>query len=166
LILTLLIGSQLLLHVTPSFSFTHVALEPATNLQHDGSLATQQAVPILLLVSRDHCAYCRLLKREILEPIRLRGKYLDQVIMREVLIDPGQSITNFQGQYLSTRKFASGYGVQLTPTVLFLDHEGRELTARIVGINTLEMYSFYLEAAIKEANQKLLDRLDKDGNRH
>lgn len=91
---------------------------------------------------------------------------MDQVIMREVLIDPGQSITNFQGQYLSTRKFASGYGVKLTPTLLFLDPEGSELTARIVGINTLEMYSFYLEAAIKEANQKMQDRLDKDGIRH
>jgi thioredoxin-related protein len=48
-----------------------------TNLQRDGRLSAQHTTPILLLVSREHCSYCRLLKREVLEPILLGGHHRD-----------------------------------------------------------------------------------------
>ena len=76
--------------------------------------------------------------------------------MREILIDPGQRLKDFQGHSRQAAKLAGDYAVDLTPTLLFLDAGGRELTGRMVGINTLEMFSFYLDEAIAEAGKALL----------
>ena len=83
-------------------------------------------------------------------------------MMRETLIDPGVRINDFQGRSRSAADFARSYGVSLTPTLLFLDPQGKELTPRIVGVNTLEMFGLYLDAAIDEAHSRLLDREIKE----
>lgn len=126
-------------------------LQPAHDLQQDGIQADRLGIPILLLVSRERCSYCRRLKREVLGPIQLGGQYRNRLIIREILIDPGRHLKDFQGQRRPAAALAGDYGVSLTPTLLFLDAGGRELTSRMVGINTLEMFSFYLDEAIAEA---------------
>ena len=52
-------------------------------------------------------------------------------------------------------ELARRYGARLTPTVLFLDGRGRELTKPMIGINTVEFYGYYLDAAIDTARQHL-----------
>jgi len=131
------------------------SLQNTRDLHEDGLLADQLGIPILLLVSREQCSYCRRLKREVLGPIQLTGQYKDRVLMREILIDPGQRINDFQGHDRRTAELAAEYGVSLTPTLLFLDPKGQELSTRMVGINTLEMFSFYLDEAIVEASRAL-----------
>ena len=39
----------------------------------------------------------------------------------------------------------------VTPTILFVDHTGRQLAERMVGINTIEMYGGYLDQCIDTA---------------
>ena len=75
--------------------------------------------------------------------------------MRELLIDKGLNITDFNGQQIEAKAFSDRYGVRLTPTLLFLDAKGHELTQRIVGVSTIEYFSFYLETAIDQAREKL-----------
>jgi hypothetical protein len=41
-------------------------------------------------------------------------------------------------------------GVYLTPTLVFLDGDGNEVSERIIGINTLEMYGGYVDEAINQ----------------
>ena len=130
---------------------TDAYLQTTSDLHEDGALADRSGLPILLLVSRERCSYCQKLKREVLDPIQLSGQYKDQVIMREILIDPGRRLKDFHGYNRQAVELARGYGVSLTPTLLFLDAKGRELTTRMVGINTLEMFSFYLDEAIAQA---------------
>jgi hypothetical protein len=98
------------------------------------------------------------MKREILHPVAVEGEYGQRVILREMLIDRGMPIKDFQGKTQSAKTFSQGYGVHLTPTLLFLDPLGKELTEPIVGINTLELFGFYLDAAIEEAVKKLQSR--------
>ena len=50
-------------------------------------------------------------------------------------------------------------------TVLFLDDRGRELTKPMIGINTVEFYGYYLDAAIDTARQHLPAR-QPPGIRH
>jgi thioredoxin-related protein len=128
---------------------------PVTDLQQVGTLSERRTIPILLLVSREQCSYCRLLKREILQPSQLGGDLKDRVILQEILIDPGQHLKDFQGQPRLATEFASDYGINLTPTLLFLDSQGRELTDPLVGVNTLEMYGFYLDTAVAQAQKAL-----------
>ena len=47
------------------------------------------------------------------------------------------------------------YDVSVTPTMLFLGPDGRELVPRIVGINTPELFGGRVDAAIEAAAERL-----------
>ncbi|MEW7982692.1 MAG: thioredoxin fold domain-containing protein, partial [gamma proteobacterium symbiont of Phacoides pectinatus] len=102
----------------------------------------RHGLPILLLVSQDHCPFCVQIKRDILHPMLLAGDYRGQILIRELYIDPGVSVLDFEGQRIPAIDYAHGLGVNLTPTLLFLDPRGKELAERIIGINTPEMFYF------------------------
>lgn len=128
------------------------------DLRHTAGEARQRHLPILLMVSRGHCGFCERMKREILEPMLLSGDYDSRVLMRELRIDPEEWITDFQGRRLPAGEFAARYRTEITPTLLFLDPDGHEVAARIVGINTAELLPFYIESAIGQAVKRMTER--------
>ncbi|MCP3868299.1 MAG: thioredoxin fold domain-containing protein [Gammaproteobacteria bacterium] len=130
---------------------TEVELIEVQNLSADGRVARERNVPILMLVSQVTCPYCDQIKQEILHPMLAAGDYQGELMMRELHIDSGAELKDFQGRAVERRQFAHGYNVYLTPTLLFLDSKGRELTKRMVGINTPEMYFYYVDESIKAA---------------
>ncbi len=125
------------------------------DLAADAAEAARRRSPILLLVSQEECPFCWQIKREILNPMVLSGDYDDRLLMREIFIDDGFLLRDFQGREVEGSEFALRYGVFLTPTLLFLDPQGRELTEKMVGIQTPEMYFLYVDAAIDEAVERL-----------
>ncbi len=120
-----------------------------------GDRARAGRLPILLLVSQSDCPYCELLKREILRPMLISGDYDGRVLIRELLIDSELPVRDFDGRAVVPDALAKRYRVRLTPTVLFLDDRGREVAERIVGINTVDFYAYYLDAAIDAAGARL-----------
>ncbi len=127
------------------------ALEPARDLAADGAEAARRGVPVLLAVTRADCGYCAALKRDILEPMRLSGDAPGRVLIREVDVDSRGAVTGFDGARESGWSVANGYDALFTPTVLIVGPEGQELVERIVGLNTPEMYGWYLDRAIDQA---------------
>jgi thioredoxin-related protein len=127
------------------------SLPQAVDLKRLGDSAEQRRIPILLMVSQYHCGFCELMKLEVLNPMRLSGDYTDRVLMRELLIDTGETVTNFEGHPEAAERFSSRYLVQVTPTLLFLDGDGNEVAERIIGINTIDYLLFYIEEAIETA---------------
>jgi len=127
------------------------ALEPATDLAADGVVAGRRGVPILLVMTREDCHFCGALKREILEPLRLSGDAPRRVLIREVEVDSPDPIVGFDGAAGSGWSIAEGYEALFTPTVLLVGPDGRELADRIVGLNTPEMYGWYLDREIDRA---------------
>jgi thioredoxin-related protein len=123
----------------------------AENLAHSAQLAQQQAVPTVVFVSRDACPYCRTLRDSILEPMYAAGKFEGRAVLVEVSLDKPELLTGFDGQLVSAKDWAQMYKAQITPTLLFLDSEGREIGKRRIGISNLEMYGFYLQKSIDEA---------------
>ena len=82
------------------------------------------------------------------------GEYLGRLLIREILIDsPGSSVRDFKGNTQTSRAFAIGYKIQLTPTLLFLDPDGNELAERIVGIQTPELFYFMWIALFRMLSQ-------------
>ena len=130
-------------------------LATTRDLKADAAEAARRRSPILLLVSQEECPFCWQIKREILNPMVLSGDYDDRLLMREIFIDDGFLLRDFQGREVEGGEFALRYGVSLTPTLLFLDPEGRELTEKMVGIQTPEMYFLYVDAAIGAALERL-----------
>ena len=46
----------------------------------------------------------------------------------------------------------------MTPTLLFVDGSGQELTERMVGVTTLDFYGGYLDLALDRARANLSNR--------
>ena len=127
----------------------------ARDLQQEAVRMERERLPMLLLVSQDHCPYCAQIKNEILRPMVRSGDYEGRVLIREIFIDLGTRVKDFTGRERSSADFAQGYGVDLTPTLLFLDAHGRELSKRLIGLYTVEMFSFYVDSAIDDAVAKM-----------
>jgi thioredoxin-related protein len=130
---------------------SQVRLVEAKDLSADARLARSGEMPILLLVSQDHCPFCTQIKRDILRPMIISGEYEGRLLMREIFIDLGSRIVDFTGDERDSSQFTGSYGVYLTPTLLFLGPDGKELTERIVGIQTPEMFFYYVDKAIQTA---------------
>ena len=141
-----------------------VRVPVAEDLQQEGREAKSRQLPIMLTFSADDCGYCEMLEEDFLQPMLLSGKYGERVIIRKLILDDGSSVSDFSGRDIEATQLSSHYRVFVTPTILFIDGEGRELAERIVGINTPELFGGYLEACIDTArasirNQALLASL-------
>ncbi len=126
-----------------------------TNLVRDGREAAARRLPILLVLAAEHCTYCEMLDREILNPMVLSGDYRDKVLIRKVMLDGDGGLLDFAGRRVTAGTFATQHNVSVTPTMLFVDSQGRELAPRLVGINTVEMFAGLVDAAIDQARSKL-----------
>jgi thioredoxin-related protein len=125
------------------------------NLAEDGLEAASGQRILLLLVSREDCSYCEVMKREVLNPMVISGDYESRLIFRELLIDIGERVGDFNGRQQAAATFAYNQGISLTPTLLFLAPSGEELAERIIGVRTLSMLPSYVDANIDTALAKL-----------
>jgi len=126
-------------------------VQQAVDFRQEAAATAERGVTLLLAVTREGCAYCAKLRREILAPMIRSGDYVDKVRIREMMMEPDMPIIDFSGQPTTTAKLAARFGVSITPTVLLLDSSGNSLRAPITGINNADMYGFYLDQAIAEA---------------
>ncbi|MGB0713437.1 MAG: thioredoxin family protein [Gammaproteobacteria bacterium] len=134
-----------------------VTLPRVTDLAADARIMRERGLPMLLMVSQTHCGYCEEVKREVIRPMIISGDYDDRVLIREILIDPFDKIPDFDGTPRDPNVIAARYKAWVTPTLLFLGPDGEVLSERILGVNTPEMYGWYVDSAIDEALGKLRD---------
>lgn len=81
----------------------------------------------------------------------ISGDYTDKIIIREIILNPTVTLLNFNGSAVKASELADKYSIEITPTLLFLGPDGNELAERIVGINTIELFSYYVDQAIDKA---------------
>lgn len=131
----------------------HVAT--SNDLAQLAQQSRQERVPVLLVFSADHCPYCELLDAEILRPMLLSGQYKQKVIIRKIETDNVSEVRDFNGRIISMGALMSRHKVFVTPTMLFLGPDGEELSERLVGINTVEMFGGLVDDAIAVSLHKL-----------
>lgn len=127
-----------------------------SDLSKDAILARDQGLIILIEFSSDSCGYCRLLEEEFLKPMSLDQEYSDKVIIRSLPLDGDRSFKGFKGELTSASQFAAKYDVDLTPTMVFLDANGDELSDKLVGIWSIDFFSSYIDERIDIAREKVL----------
>lgn len=130
----------------------------ARDLQADERVSRQQGIPIMLLVTREDCGYCQLLKRVVIRPMIISGEYVDRVLIREVMIDAESTLVDFDGKTVSPFAVANRYNALLTPTVLLVGGDGRVLVDKLIGISNQDMYLWYLDNALADATRILRNR--------
>jgi thioredoxin-related protein len=134
---------------------TENELNAADNLQQLGDEVKRSKRPLLLLFTQEHCDYCHRLKDEIFKPMMRNAADRERVLIREVSIDVGNEIVDFDGNSVEGFLIFKDYKLVVTPTALLVDSNGKQLGKPMLGANTLEMYGWYLDVAIDDARRIL-----------
>ena len=134
---------------------TVVSMQQVADLREEAQIARQQNLVLMLEFSRDDCPYCRKLEALFLLPMQRNTGYDDKILVRMISLDDYETVIDFEGRTLTTNEFASRYGVSLTPTLLFLNAEGVEISGRLVGIWSEDFYGFFIDSRIDEARERL-----------
>jgi len=109
---------------------------------------------IMLEMSASYCGFCRQLEAEIINPMIISGDY-DNVIIRKLEIDGYYDIKMPNNEKITPSDYASKQNIFVTPTLLFLNGQGKEVAERIIGINSVDYFGAYVDDALKIGAEKL-----------
>jgi thioredoxin-related protein len=126
----------------------YVEIKKAKDLSSLAEQARESKKIIMLEVSSSDCSYCRLLEEEIIKPMIRSGDYKDSVLIRQLETDSFYTIKDFTGDETTSAGLAQSYKVKLTPTLLFLDADGKEVSERIRGVYSLDFFGGYVDDAL------------------
>jgi len=131
-------------------------LKELTDLEQLAKQARQQNLPILLSVGAQWCAFCHQLRDEVLAPMALGGDYEGRfMFMRYLSIDDHQPIKGISGKPVIKYQLAESYGADLTPTVIFIDGNGKEVGDKIIGISNIELFSALIHNRLNQAYKNM-----------
>jgi len=115
----------------------------------------EKQLGLLLFLHAEHCPYCSLMENEILSPMVKSGEYDKKVIIRKLQIDEARDVIDFSGETVEPSDISGRFNAIVTPTLVFLDHQGNEKVEKMVGINTVELFGAYLDIEIDKLNKAL-----------
>jgi thioredoxin-related protein len=133
----------------------YVVIQYATDFSELAEVARDENKIIMLEVSASYCGYCDLLEEEFIKPMLRNDYYSTVALIRKIDLDSYQTITDFAGNKTTPDVFARGLNVKLTPTILFFDGNGNEVSQRILGINSLDLYGGYIEDGLNNGLLKI-----------
>lgn len=110
----------------------------------------QNDMGLVMMLHAEDCPYCKLMDEQILSPMERSGEYKKRVFIRKLQIDKSEFITDFKGQQVEASDVADNYDSRLTPTLVFLDHSGEEKAVKIIGINSIDLFSASVDEQIDE----------------
>ncbi|UCH41648.1 MAG: thioredoxin fold domain-containing protein [Gammaproteobacteria bacterium] len=125
------------------------------DLREEARLVRDDNLLLVIEFSSEYCGYCRQLEELFLLPMQRNAEYRKKVLIRYVSLDAYETLVDFDGRSMSTSEFASRYGVSLTPTLIFLNGDGVELSEKLVGIWSEDFYGGFIDDRIDEAREKL-----------
>ena len=132
-----------------------VQIQRVDDLRALGERARREGKIILMEVEASDCPYCRKLEEEILKPMLRSGDYDGNTLIVQLEIDGYGDLTDWNGGRTTPADFARRHGVFVTPTLLFLDADGREVSKRIVGINSVDYFGAYVDEALAEGRKRM-----------
>ncbi len=159
-----LISSLLLFFSFSSYSSEVIesALIEENNFQQLSKEMKEKNLGLVLMLHAEHCPYCILMENEILSPMVKSGEYDKKILIRKLQIDEARDVIDFSGKTVEPSDISGRYNAFLTPTLVFLDHQGNERIKQMVGINTVEMFGAYLDIEIDKLTQELITEKPTD----
>jgi len=123
----------------------------STDLSRDGKLAGKGNRVLMIEFASEDCGYCRLLEEEFLKPMLRNSEYGEKVVIRSISLSHNDTLIDFEGNRVSASELATKYGVFVTPTLLFLDENGQEVSDKLVGFWSVDFYGGFIDARIDSA---------------
>lgn len=131
-------------------SDTHELIS-ASDLTRDAKLVSKGNRILMIEFSSEYCGYCRLLEDEFLKPMLRNAAYGEKVVIRSISLSDNDTLIDFEGNTISADEFAGEYGVYVTPTLLFLDQNGQEVSDKLIGIWSVDFFGGYIDERIDSA---------------
>ena len=135
-----------------------VKIPVARDFERDGAKGRHSKAVILLYFSAPDCRFCMKLEEAVLKPMLRSGDYDKQVLLRKIDWRSSAMVNDFLGQRISLHMLAERYGVKVTPTLVFVDANGRELVPRILGFQSADFFWHYLDQRIDQSHLKMLEK--------
>ena len=126
------------------------ALLEESDFQSLSAKLKESSLGLVLMLHAEHCPYCALMENEILSPMIKSGDYDDRIIIRKLQIDEARDIKDFDGSVVEPSDISDRYNVKVTPTLIFLDYNGKKKAETMVGINTVDYFGVYLDEEIEK----------------
>ena len=117
--------------------------------------AATRPLPIILVFSAKNCEHCEQLEQDVLRPMLFSGELENQGLLRKYNIDSVDQIRDFQGKSHDAEKYSNLRDVEFTPTIQFVDSDGRQIVPPIVGYQSPDFFPAYLQQAIAVSRQIL-----------
>jgi len=114
-------------------------------------------LPVLLLFSAEDCGYCDAVRDNYLVPMIKTGEYSSTILFRQLYIDDYHYLRNEKGEIISAETMALKYDIEVTPSILFINAQGNELSERIIGINSVDYFDELLSTHISQANRAMAE---------
>ncbi|WP_233250113.1 MULTISPECIES: hypothetical protein [unclassified Limnohabitans] len=120
------------------------------SLQIELAKALQQKQALIVMVSLEGCAFCRIARSSHLVPMQKAGTPIVQLDMRSV-----QGVLDFQGRATTHDQLIKQWRISVAPTLLFFGPGGKEVAERMEGGYLPDFYGPYLEERLLKARQAL-----------
>lgn len=131
------------------------AVENVNDLRKLKQQMKQEGVPTLLLFSTEGCRYCEAIRENYLVPMMKAGTYNGQILFRQLEMNEYSLLRNEQGKLIGGDEVALRYLVDVAPTILFVDAEGKEVAKRIVGLSGADYFDKTLQLHIDQARKNM-----------
>jgi len=125
----------------------------AVDLKTTGEKAKQQSLPLMMFFAAEDCGYCERLEADYLTGMANSAEYRGKVIIRKVVIDSYDELMDFNGKTIEASDFSDKFDIQVTPTVLMVDHKGDRVSKRIIGYNSSGFFGEELDNIIESASE-------------
>ncbi|MGK0269630.1 MAG: thioredoxin-related protein [Cocleimonas sp.] len=126
------------------------AVQEEENFQELSVQMKNNNMGLVMMLHAEDCHYCEIMDENILSPMERSGEYKKRVFIRKLQIDKLNFITDFKGNRIAASDLAESYDSRLTPTLIFLDHTGEEKAVKIIGINSIDLFSASVDEQIDE----------------
>lgn len=132
-------------------------LAKAVSFADDAATLRARRIPLLVFYTRANCSWCEQVRRQHLLPLAKDPANAHRVLIREVGLDEraDRALTDFDGRATTHAAFAGGRRIRLSPTLDFLDANGRRLVEPIIGVRLPDFYGAFIDRAIDESLAKL-----------
>lgn len=128
-----------------------------TSPHDDATTARDGEMIIVVMFEYEDCPWCEYILENELKPM-VRSKAFESTVMfRRAYISDSSKISAFDGTPTTGRQIARGFGISISPTLVFLSPDGEALAPELVGVSSRDFYGYYLEKRITEALKKLGD---------
>lgn len=110
--------------------------------------ALQRKQPLVVMVSLQGCAFCKVVRENYLYPLMQAGLPVVQVNMRD-----HHALIDWDGSATTQDAWVRKLGITIAPTVLFYGAQAKEIAPRLNGAYLPDFYNSYLEDNLAQARR-------------